>query len=102
MKKCPEFRILVRPTELGSRQVEDDPSQEDDGNLYMQNPRLSFRTKRTRRIPVVSLHSERKGPKAGDEEVISVAIAQCFYNHASIHIGHGQTKHPINKLPDCC
>jgi hypothetical protein len=39
-------------------------SQEDDGNLYMQNPRLSFRTKRTRSIPVVSLHIERKGPKA--------------------------------------
>jgi hypothetical protein len=55
MKKCSEVRIFVRPTELGSRQVEGDPSQEDDGNLDMLNPRLFIRTKRTGGIPLVSL-----------------------------------------------
>jgi hypothetical protein len=76
MKKCSEVRILVRPMELGSAQVEGDPSQEDDGNLDMLNPRLfiCIRTKRTGSIPLISLVKAKDQDyntcKTGDEEVI--------------------------------
>ena len=39
--------------------MEGDPSQEDDGNLDMLNPRLFIRTKRTGSIPLVSLVKEK-------------------------------------------